>query len=167
MKRKITAAIVIALAVSLALSGCGETVRNFIMGNVDGEIGKTYSTKWFDFIVSSVDKVDEYSEYTPPEGYTLLDVVVKETNTFDEPITMGTFDFYLTTDTSSMEIYPLDPFNDDPTLMPEEFDLALKESAEYHMIFEFPADATGVTLKYTEVDEDDNVSATFSIKLPD
>jgi hypothetical protein len=144
-----------------------ENVRDFIMGNVDGEIGKTYSTRWFDFKIHSVERISEYAGYTPADGHILLDVFIEESNTFGEPIPMGTFDFYLTTDNASYELYPMDPFNDDPSMMPAEFSLEDGENVEYHMIFEFPDDSSGVMLKYTEIDEDDNVSATFTIEIPE
>ncbi|MDR0445557.1 MAG: hypothetical protein LBH17_00735 [Oscillospiraceae bacterium] len=171
--RLIILAIIASFALVSLTAGCGavrdiidnEGGGNSVKGSIEGEVGKTYSTQWFDFKIRSIQRIAEYEGYTPGEDYTLLDVVIEETNTFGEDITMGTFDFYLTTDNASYDRYPLDPLDD--SMMPIEFDLSDGERAEYHMLFEFPDDSTGVKLNYTEIDVDDNINATFSIAIPD
>ncbi|MDR1205788.1 MAG: hypothetical protein LBL26_09975 [Peptococcaceae bacterium] len=157
-----------------ALSGCGGSVRQaalntaksvveMLSGDVTGEVGKTYATQWFEFTVQSIGEVSEYAGYTPEDGYTLYDVLITETGTFDEASPMGTFDFYM--DASSFEdyIYPLDPMSDD--MMPMEFDLEPNQTVEYHMVYEIPSNASGVNLMYTEVDAEENEGVTFNIPI--
>jgi hypothetical protein len=159
---------------ALALSGCGNSVREaalntaksvveMLSGDVTGEVGKTYATQWFEFTVQSISEVSEYAGYTPEDGYTLYDVLITETGTFDEASPMGTFDFYM--DASSFEdyIYPLDPMNGE--MMPLEFDLEPDQTVEYHMVYEVPSGASGVNLMYTEVDAEENEGVTFNIPI--
>jgi hypothetical protein len=90
-------------------------------------------------------------------------VLITETGTFYEASPMGTFDFYM--DASSFEyyIYPLDPWSNE--MMPMEFDLYPDETVEYHMIYEIPANTTGLNLFYTEVDAEEGEGATFRIPI--
>jgi hypothetical protein len=60
-------------------------------------------------------------------------------------------------------IYPIDPISDE--MMPLEFDLGPKETVEYHMVYEIPADTVGLKIMYTEIDVDDNEGVTFDIPI--
>jgi hypothetical protein len=176
--RIITVAIAVGIALAALTSGCG-AVRDIVnsaaeqfsdstpseIGAINVETGKTYSTQWFNFKVHSAQYVDEYAGYAPREGNTLLDILIEETNTFEEPIPMGTFDFYITMENASHELYPMNPIDDDPTMMPEEFELDDGEKAEYHMLFEFPDDSSGIELNYTEIDEEETISAIFTLAI--
>jgi hypothetical protein len=175
------AASVLSLLMILSFSACGKTVEQaadtaanavstagralgqLLEGDVTGEIGKDYRTEWFSFNVASVEEVSEYAGYTPAEGYTLVDVVVSETNIFESAIPMGTFDFYMDSDSFMDYIFPLDPLDD--SMMPLEFELAPDESVQYHMVYEIPVERDGLALMYTEIDEDEVEHATFTIKL--
>ncbi|MDR1159752.1 MAG: hypothetical protein LBK69_03900, partial [Syntrophomonadaceae bacterium] len=88
---------------------------------------------------------------------------IKEKGTFEEPVFMGTFDFYM--DSSSFEeyVYPIDPIND--SMMPLEFMLAKDQTVEYHMIYEIPGSTTDLQLMYTELDENEQDGATFTVRL--
>jgi hypothetical protein len=165
---------VLLAVLAFALSGCGNSVRQaaldtaksvveMLSGDVTGEVGKTYATQWFEFTVQSIDEVSEYAGYTPGDGYTLYDVLITETGTFDEASPMGTFDFYMDAPSFEEYIYPLDPVSDD--MMPLEFDLEPKETVEYHMVYEIPSDVSGLNLMYTEVDAEDNEGVTFNIPI--
>jgi hypothetical protein len=142
-----------------------DSVGNFLKGNVTGEVDKVYSTEWFNFAVRSIEKVDEYAGYSAEEGFILLDVVVEELNTFSEDIPMGTFDFYLDSDTFIDYIFPLDPLDD--TMMPTEFSLSPSEDVKYHLLYEIPDGVADLRLMYTEIDEEDNEGATFTITVPE
>jgi len=142
-----------------------QSIASFMKGDVTGEVGKEYRTKWFKFTVHSIDRTGEYAGYKPEDGAVLLDVVIDETCTFKSPIDMGTFDFYIDAESLEEYIYPIDPLND--TMMPEEFRLEPKDKKQYHMIYEVPGDMNGLKLIYTEVDEDDNTHATFTINIKD
>ena len=172
MKKKYLA-VTIVIAIVLALTSCGtkaadeikHTIAQMIQGNISGEIGKTYATQWFEFTVESIKSVDSYAGYTPNEGYALVDVLITEKGTFDDdrPTPMGTFDFYMDSDTFSDYLFPLDPI--DSTMMPEEFDLEYGEVVTYHMVYEVPEDVSDLKLMYTEIDEADEEGATFSINV--
>lgn len=147
-----------------AAGSVGEAIGQMLSGDVTGEVGKVYRTEWFSFTVESVEVVSSYAGYTPAEGYVLYDTVVTETCTFDQPIPMGTFDFFMDHDSFMDYAYPLDPLND--SMMPLEFELDKGEFATYHMVFEVPEDVeSGLRLMYVEVDENDTEHATFTIKV--
>lgn len=189
-RRKVTFSfltIALCLIVAFGFSGCGKSgdgtggnvVQNVVdafkdaldlsstSGDVEGEVGKTYKTQWFAFCVESIEFVDEYAGYQPQEGYTLVDVVVKETNIFDESIPMGTFDFLLDSDSFVEYMTPMAPLND--TMMPEEFELAVDDTVTYHMVYEVPADLADLYIFYTEIGDDGTeegeIGDTFSIRI--
>jgi hypothetical protein len=130
---------------------------------VGGKIGREYNTRWFGFTVESARMVDEYAGYEPAEGNALLDVVLSEKNTFDDGISMSSWDFYV--DATDFEDYawPIDAA--DETMMPDEFELAPGESVKYHVVYEVPAGAEEMSLVYREEDENDKTFRTFSIKI--
>jgi hypothetical protein len=142
-----------------------QSIASMLKGDVTGEIGKEYKTKWFSFTVNSIDRVGRFAGYEPEEGNILLDVVVEEKCTFENAIDMGTFDFFLDAESFEEYIYPLDPLDD--TMMPEEFKLAPKERKKYHMVYEVPSDTLGIKLIYKEIDEEENEHATFTINIKD
>ena len=139
------------------------TVAQAIKGNIKGEVGKVYGTQWFEFTIESIEEVGSYAGYEPDDGGILVDVVITEKGTFDEPSPMGTFDFYMDSDTFLEYIWPLDPF--DGSMMPEEFDLAKDEVVTYHMVFEVPEGLSDLVLMYTEWDEEESEGATFTINV--
>ncbi|MDR3280968.1 MAG: hypothetical protein LBT23_10680 [Synergistaceae bacterium] len=142
-----------------------QSIAGMLKGDVTGEIGHEYKTRWFNFTVHSIDRVSEYAGYEPDEGNILLDVVVEEFCTFENSIEMGTFDFFMDADSFDEYAYPLNPLDD--TMMPEEFKLGPKERKKYHMVYEAPSDAKGVKLIYKEIDEEENTHATFTINIKD
>ena len=174
MKSKLTTIIIIVSCLILLLAGCGrqtassvdhvlEGVRSFIKGDVTGELNKSYSTQWFDFTIKSIKTAYSYAGYENNEGYKYVVVAISETNTFDEPIPMGTFDFYLTAEGLSEEDgLPYEPFDD--RMMPSEFELAVGESVDYDLVFEIPDEIIDISFVYIELDEEENVGATFTIK---
>lgn len=146
-----------------AASTVSNTVAQMLKGNVKGEIGKTYSTQWFEFTVKSIEKVDSYAGYKAQNGFELYSVLMNEKSTFDEEIPMGTVDFYMDTDSFEEYIYPIDPL--DNTMMPLEFALNKGDVAEYYMVYEIPADTKGLMLCYTEIDEKETEGALFTIAI--
>jgi hypothetical protein len=135
-----------------------------IEGDVTGEIGEDYRTRWFSFNIESIEEVTEYAGYEPPEGSVLMDVVVTETCVFEESIPMGTFDFYMDAEDFPEYVYPIEEPLDD-AMMPSEFELIPDETVTYHMLYEIPARHEKLVLKYTELDADDVEYATFTINL--
>lgn len=168
MKKKPTIFIALIISIMFLVCACSttdvvNTVAQMLNGNVKGEIGKTYSTQWFEFTVKSIEKVDSYAGYEPENGFELYVALLNEKNTFDEEIPMGTFDFYLDAESFEEYIYPIDPL--DNTMMPLEFTLNQSDVAEYYMIYEIPSGTEGLMLCYTEIDEDDNVGVLFTIAI--
>lgn len=167
MKKAITAIILIT-ALILPFSGCERaesitaTAKSFIKGDVTGELNKQYSTKWFDFTVKSIRTAYEYAEYEADEGYKFVIVEISETNTFDEKIPMSAYDFVINADNLSEEdSWPIEPLDD--KMMPENFDLAVGENAEYDVVFLIPDEIIDVRFIYVELDENEKIGATFTI----
>ena len=127
-------------------------------------IGTTHKTKWFDFIVHSIEKVDSYAGYVARPGYQLYDVLITEKNTFTDDIPMGTFDFFMQSSNDKSTYWePLEALNS--TMMPEDFTLTPGQSAQYHMVFEIPSNVTKLELIYIEFDIGGNQGNTFTIKV--
>ena len=172
MQKKVLYVLVIALML-FAFAGCSKVVegvkqtvedaRQVLTGSVSGEIGKSYSTKWFDFTVKSVKDANNYAGYEADSGNRLIVVLISETGAWDDPIPMGTYDFYLDADSFYDYNWPLDPYDD--SMMPMDFYLTNGETVEYYMIYEIPSDAPNLKLLYTEIDEEENLGTTFSIDL--
>lgn len=169
MKRTI-AGIILAIALLLSFSGCSQggsgttldSVKSFLKGDVVGELNKSYSTKWFDFTVKSIKTAYTYGDYDAEQGYKFVIVTVSETNTFDEPIAMGAYDFEIAADGLLEEDrYPYAPFTD--KMMPEEFELAVDETVEYDVVFIIPDEIIDIRFIYVEIDENENIGATFTI----
>ena len=154
MRTKIVAFIVafLLLAACATAVGCGGS-----------GVGTVHKTKWFEFTIHSIEKVDSYAGYTPRAGYQLYDVVITEKNTFSVAIEMGTFDFYMDDPSFIDYIFPIDPLNS--TMMPEVFTLGVGQSVQYHMVFEIPSNVTKLKLMYTEIDEFNNKGKTFTIDV--
>ena len=133
-------------------------------GDIRGEVGIAYHTQWFAFRVESIDRVSVYAGYRASSGYELIDVVVTELNTYGQSITMGTFDFYLDSDTFLDYAWPLDPRDD--TMMPENFDLPKGEEVTYHMVYEVPVGLTDLVVCYTEINDEGDYGDTFTIPVP-
>ena len=150
-------------AVNSGLDNATSALDNFLSGDTIGEVGKTYSTQWFSFNVKSITAVDEYAGYTAADGMQLIDVVVQEKNIFDQTIPMGTADFFTDEATWPDYIYPMDPLDD--TMMPIEFDLAVGETVEYHLIYEVPEGFNSMMLVYVEYDITETEGATFTINF--
>lgn len=172
MKHYLKSAILL-LAAVLLLGGCKQVTETItsaaeiaaqrVSGDIRGEVGTAYATQWFEFTVKSAKAVDSYAGYTPEDGYQLVDIVVSETNIFDDTIPMGIVDFAMDNDDFDVYYFALDPLDD--TMMPEEFELEPGESAEYHLVYEVPEGYTELMLLYLEVDEEDNEGDLFTIYI--
>ncbi|MDR3207625.1 MAG: hypothetical protein LBT60_04770 [Oscillospiraceae bacterium] len=165
MKKQLTA--LLCLAALFLLTACGpigDTISDLIRGDVACRVGETYTTSWFSFTVLAVETPASYAGYTPPTGYTLVDVTLSE-SCAEGSQPMGTFDFYLNAPAFPDYIYPLDPL--DETMMPTAFTLTPDTPATYHMLYQIPADTTGLRLTYTEMDADNRAGAAYTIDIPD
>lgn len=181
MRLKFLALFLVLALVCVSMIGCDrisftdpavkrrESISKYIDGNIPqakdvaAETGKTYNTKWFDFTIHSIDKTDAYGGYKTKEGNQLYNVLITLKSTCDEPIPMGTFDFYLDAPDFAEYIWPIPPLDD--TMMPEKYDLAPGEAVQYIMLFEVPTDTAGLILSYTETADNGVDGATFSIAV--
>ncbi len=165
MKRKLSALILL-FTVLVTFTGCTE-VQSFLKGDVTGELDKTYSTQWFDFSVNSIETAYEYGGETLEEGYKFVIAEVTERNTFDEAIPMSCYDFEINGEgIEGEDIYPADPeyFSLSVLMMPSEFQLEVDEIIVKDVVFVIPEDVLDIQFVYIELDEDQNVGATFKIE---
>ena len=154
---------IVSSVVDQAVESAKLTAARLVEGNIKGEVGKVYSAKWFDFTIESIEKISSIEGYSPEDGNILIKAVVTEKGTFEEPGPMGTFDFYLDSETFEEYVWAMPPLND--SMMPEEFDLDTNEIVKYTLVFEVPDGLDDLQLMYTEVDERDSVYATFVIDV--
>ena len=170
---RIVLTITLTVLMTFTLVACGEEAADRVMhsiaqriqGTVTGEIGKKYSTEWFEFAIESVEVVENYAGYSPMEGNKLVKIQITQTCTYDDPdpTPFGIFDWYMDSDSFDDYLWPLDPL--DNTMMPEIFYLANGESATNIMIFEVDEDVVALKLIYTEEAEDGSIYATFIINI--
>ena len=166
MKKTIRSiAVLMVLVLSLSFSACSE-VQSFIKGDVTGELNKTYSTQWFDFTVKSIKTAYSYGEFYTDDGWKFVIVRVSEKNTFNTAIPMSAYDFFLKAEGLEEEDgWPLSPLEgSEDTMMPEEFEIRIGGSAEYDVVFSIPDEITDISFIYEEIDDKQNVGATFTIK---
>lgn len=167
--KRISAA-VLALFLVLCLGACDaaqnvvNNVASAIQGDVTGEVGKLYSTKWFDFSVNTLTIADTYKGVDADEGYTFLVAEVYELNDWegDGDIPMSPYDYYALADDDSTEIWPESAW--DEAMMPDSFYLEPEEEATYDVVFMVPESAATVKFVYVEMDENGDTYATFTIE---
>jgi len=180
MRIRLAALLLAAAFVFIGLTGCShtisftnpaekrrESISDFISGNTPGDVtaepGKTYATKWFEFMVHSIEKADAYMGYAAEEDHQLYKVLLTVKSIWDEPIPMGLFDFYMDSPDFTEYIWAIPPL--DGTMMPEEYNLEPNKTVQYAMIFEVPADTAGLALMYTENYKGGEDGATFAIPV--
>lgn len=158
------------LAMTFSFAGCSNSTQpqDPVIGRTseeedgfyEGKIGDTFRTAFFEFTAKSATVVDTYADYTPAEGYKLIDIVVEEKNIFEEALPMFNYDFQIQWGSEGFANGLLDL---DEKVMPEEFTLDLDAKAEYHLVYEVPNDVTEFQLVYLEVYEDDSEGDFFSV----
>jgi len=167
--------VIIAVVTAFLFSACTDNAQvmdNFrhmvartIQGEIEAEIGNTYTTQWFDFTVEHIKRIDGYANQVPQNGYMLINVLITKRGTFYDtsPVPVGIFDFYMNSSAFEERIYPINPLSD--YMMPREFNLFYNETVTFHMIYEVPKDVPDLTLVHTEWDETDRKGASFSISI--
>lgn len=154
--------------------GAGAGAGNSGAPTATGDIGRAFSTMFFDYTVVSAESPAEYDGYTPSEGNKLLVLRVKVKNDFGSTLPMYDTDFQLQWGEGDEDYaWAVDAFND--KMMPLEWELADKEEVTYDMLFEAPAAQNDFSLVYLEeyTDKDGNektgdfFSADFSLPTPD
>lgn len=120
-----------------------------------GDIGRTFSTMFFDYTVLSAESPAEYYGYTAEDGSKLVVVRVSVKNDFGSTLPMYDTDFILFWGNGSGEgTYAVDAFND--KMMPLEWELADGKEATWDMLFEVPAGKMDFSLSYLEEYTDRN-----------
>ncbi len=130
-----------------------------------GDIGRTFSTMFFDYTVVSAESPAEYDGYTPAEGNRLLVLRVRVKNDFGSTLPMYDTDFQLQWGPGDYDYaWAVDAFNDE--MMPLEWELADGREATYDMLFEAPAGQNDFSLvyleEYTDADGNDQTGEFFS-----
>jgi len=134
-----------------------------LSGDVTGQVGTLYATKWFTFTVNSLTTAASYDSITAASGNTLAIANVTITNTFGSPQPFGTFDWFVDDDSLTAYIWPDAPVN--ANMMPESYTLNDGDTVTYDVVIEMPANLASPFFMYKEVDENSNVSATFRIPI--
>lgn len=127
-------------------------------GGAEGHIGDTMHTYWFDFTVDEAYATQEYEGYTAQDGYRLIVVTITAKNTFDKSVPMWDTDFVIEwQDENSEYMYevPLPAYTDGQ--FPEEYELAVNESATYVAVYEVPVvDSLDYDIGFMEYFDTDN-----------
>ena len=152
---KKSSVVLAALMLTLAFVACSNNSTQG--GGTDGDIGRTFSTMFFDYTVASAESPAEYDGYTPADGNKLVVLSVTVKNDFGSTLPMYDTDFQLQWgDADDDFAWAVDAFND--KMMPLEWELEDKKTITYDMLFEAPADVTEFSLCYLEeyTDRDGN-----------
>lgn len=122
-----------------------------------GDIGRTFSTMFFDYTVLSAESPSQYHGYTPEDGNKLVVVRVRVKNDFGSTLPMFDTDFPLFWGDGGYDYsWAVDAFTDD--MMPLEWELEDGKEATWEMLFEVPANKMDFSLSYLEeyTDRDGN-----------
>jgi hypothetical protein len=157
--------VAVLMAVLLSLSGCSSIQDMFRKDVLDGVVGVTYTTKWFDFTVNEITTTEVFNEYLPPdETYRFVVINITEKNTFGEALSISCWDYKLEADgMDENDMYARDDFKDDPNVMPTSFELASDESVDYDLVYCVPKAVRDVSLVYVEIDEDNKTGSTYRV----
>ncbi len=138
-----------------------------------GDIGRAFSTMFFDYTVAAAESPAEYDGYTPAEGNRLVLLRVTVKNDFGSTLPMYDTDFQLQWGEGDNDYaWAVDAFNSE--MMPLEWELADGKTVTYDMLFEAPAGQSDFSLVYLEeyTDKDGNektgdfFSANFTLIEP-
>ncbi|MCL2529784.1 MAG: DUF2510 domain-containing protein [Coriobacteriia bacterium] len=136
-----------------------------ISGDVIGQVGTKYATRWFDFTVNSMQVASSFGSVTAGSGNSLVIANVTITSTFDTPQPYGTFDWFVDDDSLSSFIYALDPVSGNNTMMPAEFTLNPGQTVTYDVVIEYPSNLSNPQFTYVEFGASGTVFNRFSIPI--
>ena len=134
-----------------------------LSGDVTGQVGTTYATRWFDFTFNAMYTTQTYESITAASGNTLVVANITITNTFGSPQPFGTFDWFV--DSASLPTYldPLDPVS--ANMMPLNFTVDDGETVTYDVVVEMPANLNNAFFMYIEVSSTGDVYTSFKIPI--
>ena len=140
-----------------------DIIDQILSGDVMGQVGVKYSTKWFDFTVNSLTTAQSYGSITAGNGNTLVIANLTITNTFGSTQPFGTFDWFVDDDTLAQYIFPLDPVS--ANMMPLNFDIKDAETVNYDVVIEIPANLPNPVFMYMEISSSGDVYTSFKIPI--
>lgn len=149
MKKLFKVAIVLLAAFTLFV-GCtngGKKAIEPVDGVAEGNIGDTFKSYWFDFLVDEVKVVADYNGYTAQEGFQILEVktTIKSTVSYEIPVYSNVF-YLLWSDsgTETVDVMQNEIYGEVDTL-------AAKATKSYVWYFEVPVDETTYAVGFEEV----------------
>ncbi|MCL2528817.1 MAG: hypothetical protein FWE41_00540 [Coriobacteriia bacterium] len=174
-KRLAVLLVALSMAATLGLAGCNgdgsdqsdggssmsDMMSQLVEGDVTGQVGKEYATKWFTFTINSMSTGSSFAGFEAASGSQLLITNITITNTYGTPQPFGTFDWFVQGEGTS-QFMPMSPLNNG--MMPDSFELGSNETVTYDVVVEFPIDIKSPYFMYVEIDEQGSIYTTF--KLP-
>ena len=158
MKR--LASLLLALAVALSLSACGQGGLDLGPGGGDGlkqgVPGDTLSTRWFDFTVDGAYSCARYGSYAAGAGNKLVVATITLKNTFGGPVDMWGDDFAILWDDPDQDggAAPALPEGISDEQFPDEYVLGTDEVRTGRAVYEVPQDFQDFALAFQEIFED-------------
>ena len=144
----------------------GTTAAQQLSGEVIGQVGTEYATRWFNFTVNSLKVVTSYASLTPYSGNNLVVANVTITCTYDTPQHFGTYDWFLSDETLSGYHEPIDPPSGaNSMMMPLDFILDSGQTATYEVVIEYPASIPNPCFIYAETSSSGEVFTLFKIPI--
>lgn len=134
-----------------------------LSGEVTGQVGTEYATKWFKFTVNSLTTTQSFADHTASGGNMLVVANITITNTSGSTQPFGTFDWFIDDDSLTEYIWPMDPLNS--SMMPTSFDLEDGSTVTYDVVIEASADLASPYLIYAEMGADQSVGTMFKIAI--
>jgi len=172
-KRAVALLLAVCMAATLGLVGCGtggnpinsvsNAIAQMIEGDVTGQAGKEYATKWFTFTVNTMGTGTSFAGYEAASGNKLVLANITITNTFGSPQPFGTYDWLVDDGSLANPYWPMAPLNSN--MMPENYMLNDGETVNYDVLVEYPANMSNPNFMYIEVDEEGNTFTTFKIPI--
>ena len=132
---------------------------------VEGEVGETLSTAWFDFNVTSATLYSEYNGNIPSEGCQFLVLEMWLKNTFNESVPMFWYDFPVEWDDPDTFEYPVSMTVDGKELTEEEYSLRRAGSANLVMVYEVAEGYDGFYVYFGEEYEDGTTGNILGVYL--
>ncbi len=180
LKKFASLALAAVLAVT-AITGCGKSSDdpNSIKPNAgypdkdgyaEGILGDTMHTEFFDFTVNSAYTCASYEGYTPIDGYQMVIAELTIKNTFSESIPMFDSDFQIqwSDDADDAYAFPITVALESgktvgKNMLPNEYNLATKESRTGIVAYEVPVGETQFSISYQTIFEDETEGNLFFV----
>ena len=149
MTKKASVFLCLLLTLLVFLASCGRSpILPNESGIATGDVGDIFQGKYMDVTVKSAKNVSSYGGYSPKNGDTLVDVVLRIENTSEEDILLFDTSFQLQWGEKGFA----DPLVavDDHTMAPLETTISVGESTEYHYIYSVPKTVTIMKLCFSD-----------------